>query len=349
MAPPYNSSQFAYELPSAINVGPWKPRTFSWVRIWLQTPYGWLNSSPSQPVSPCMLCTISHAEVYCCYCIYLNVFCWSSSFAAEHRDNISPPFGQNEPIIFAQSSKHDDGPPLFDAPEEEGDNDDNDSDRDWPLPPSPRDRDSRSGNDQLDDTRNHTADDGNRSSIKKKPRKRSPPVLRQSLFSTSPPRRQPLTATTAIPAAPRRSGRRINNDGTNDSYGRSGAVGGKEEKKQSTRRGVRARSGDILLKNYAPAEQMPPPPPQVESGRTPSVRDGRSGNSGGSGGERASASQAHGVHSGWQGRGDVEERGGLGLSAASVGSVEGELRGGELERVRGRVADLGAAIETSQV
>lgn len=40
---------------------------------------------------------------------------------------------------------------------------------------------------------------------------------------------------------------------------------------------------------------------------------------------------------------------GKGSSTASIGSVGSELRGGELERVRGRVADLSAAIETSQV
>lgn len=40
---------------------------------------------------------------------------------------------------------------------------------------------------------------------------------------------------------------------------------------------------------------------------------------------------------------------GRGSSTASIGSVGSELRGGELERVRGRVADLSAAIETSQV
>lgn len=54
--------------------------------------------------------------------------------------------------------------------------------------------------------------------------------------------------------------------------------------------------------------------------------------------------------------GGKKEEAGLGSSsvtvaaaAASAGSVAGELRGGELERVRGRVADLGAAIEMSQV
>lgn len=52
-----------------------------------------------------------------------------------------------------------------------------------------------------------------------------------------------------------------------------------------------------------------------------------------------------GVRSG----GRVEQEAGLRLSATSIGSVGGELRGGELERVRGRVADLGVAIETSQV
>lgn len=56
-----------------------------------------------------------------------------------------------------------------------------------------------------------------------------------------------------------------------------------------------------------------------------------------------------GVRSGGGGGGEKEEGAGLGSLAASAGSVAGELRGGELERVRGRVADLGAAIETSQV
>lgn len=93
----------------------------------------------------------------------------------------------------------------------------------------------------------------------------------------------------------------------------------------------------IMPKEFAPAEQMPPPPPRI------------GGNSGGSGGESKSASKARGVLSRSKGRNGEEEREGLRLSTASIGSVEGELRGGELERVRGRVADLGAAIETSQV
>lgn len=94
----------------------------------------------------------------------------------------------------------------------------------------------------------------------------------------------------------------------------------------------------IVHKQSASAEQMPPPP-------QPRTR----GNGGGSGGESTSASQARRLLSRGKGRSGQGEREGLGLSAASIGSVEGELRGGELERVRGRVADLGAAIETSQV
>lgn len=98
------------------------------------------------------------------------------------------------------------------------------------------------------------------------------------------------------------------------------------------------------------SQQMPPPPPQpqpprrVGGGGTSSFRDSRGGSSRGEGGgDRADV----GVRTG--GRGEEEDKEGLGLSAASIGSVAGELRGGELERVRGRVADLGAAIETSQV
>lgn len=90
-------------------------------------------------------------------------------------------------------------------------------------------------------------------------------------------------------------------------------------------------------------QMPPPPPPQRNGGGAPSFRDSRRGSRGDGSGERADA----GVRTG--GRGEEEEEAGLGLSAASIGSVAGELRGGELERVRGRVADLGAAIETSQV
>lgn len=90
----------------------------------------------------------------------------------------------------------------------------------------------------------------------------------------------------------------------------------------------------------------PPPPQQLVGGGTPSFGDSRRGTSGDGSGNRAGV-YTRGVRTG--GQDEEEEKAGLGLSAASIGSVAGELRGGELERVRGRVADLGAAIETSQV
>ena len=105
----------------------------------------------------------------------------------------------------------------------------------------------------------------------------------------------------------------------------------------------------------AAAGPILPPPPRAggASGGTrgrgsgggsgaPYVRD-RSVDGGGGDGKGGSS---HGVRSGG---GQGEQGRGRGMSVASVGSVDGELRGGELERVRGRVADLGAAIETSQV
>lgn len=89
------------------------------------------------------------------------------------------------------------------------------------------------------------------------------------------------------------------------------------------------------------------PPAQRIGGRASSFRESRRGSSGDGSVDRADVPYAGGVRTG--GRDEEEEKAGLGLSAASIGSVAGELRGGELERVRGRVADLGAAIETSQV
>lgn len=92
------------------------------------------------------------------------------------------------------------------------------------------------------------------------------------------------------------------------------------------------------------------------------VQRSRSGTKSADGGNRASgvsgggdASSSAGVLRGSRSGGRMDHRNeddmtaGLRLSAGSIGSVAGELRGGELERVRGRVADLGAAIETSQV
>ena len=70
---------------------------------------------------------------------------------------------------------------------------------------------------------------------------------------------------------------------------------------------------------------MRPPPPRARVGSTAEARGTRRG------GQKNDAG------------------GGGGLSTASVGPVGGMLRGGELERVRGRVKDLGTAIEMSQV
>ncbi|CAN0404613.1 unnamed protein product [Ascophyllum nodosum] len=71
-------------------------------------------------------------------------------------------------------------------------------------------------------------------------------------------------------------------------------------------------------------DRMRPPPPRARVGSTAEARGTRRG------GQKNDAG------------------GGGGLSTASVGPVGGMLRGGELERVRGRVKDLGTAIEMSQ-
>ncbi|CAM9168593.1 unnamed protein product, partial [Ectocarpus fasciculatus] len=236
-------------------------------------------------------------------------------------------------------SRRDQGPPLFDAATENITVDGGNGDA-W-LPPD-RDRDSSGG--------------------EWEPRKRQPPLLRHSLLgssasprSKSPPPRPPNPAI----ASATRTGRREEGNGGS---GRRVLTSRESDKRQHpTRRRPEARNGSdddddddddgLLYDTAAGAEQMPPPPPtQTRRGGTPGFRDNRQGNSGGGGGgHAASSSRARGrARSG--GRGEEErERDGPGLSAAvSVGSVGGELRGGELERVRGRVADLGAAIETSQ-
>ena len=185
-------------------------------------------------------------------------------------------------------------------------------------------------------------------------RGREPPsLLRYSLLATPAP--APTLTPTATPTstastAPRsRSGRRATTSADEST------VSAKPKRADRKRGPSTAAAGPML-----------PPPPRAggvvggargrnDSGggsdgatylRERSLSGGGGGHSGGGSGDAIGGPNC-GVRSG--GGGQVERERGLGLSAASVGSVDGELRGAELERVRGRVADLGAAIETSQV
>ena len=246
------------------------------------------------------------------------------------RRDISPFFPST---IRPTSSKRDAGPPLFDA-YEASDQVDGNGDGDWP--PRGRDRDIRSGDNQPGEYYHAVDSSNNGSSSSRGFRRRTPPpppLLRHSLLAPSSP--PPRTAAAAI--EDRQQIRSAGSMGDNYRHQRAAAAveeGQQQQQQQQQRTRVESRK----------SQQMPPQPPQRVGGRgTSSFRDSRGGGIGDGGGDRADV----GVRTG--GRDEEEEKAGLGLSAASIGSVGGELRGGELERVRGRVADLGAAIETSQV
>lgn len=100
----------------------------------------------------------------------------------------------------------------------------------------------------------------------------------------------------------------------------------------------------------ASTDGLPSPRPRTPSASAAVTMSRKSGCNGGIGPDDG----MRGVRSGGGGGRASKVRKGkdsLGVSATSAGSslVAGELRGGELEKVQGRVADLGAAIETSQV
>ncbi|CAN0054832.1 unnamed protein product [Scytosiphon promiscuus] len=181
-------------------------------------------------------------------------------------------------------------------------------------------------------------------------RKQAPPLLRHSLFAPASPVRSPPVAApaAALPAArdlrgtSNTSGDNRNNEKVN---ARLAATDETRSRRHPTRRRAEARNTGGSSKQL-----KPPPPPERTRSDASRFRDSRGNSSrGGGGGAHGDAARARGVCSGGVGRGEEENRGDVGLSTASVGSVAGELRGGELELVRGRVADLGAAIETSQV
>lgn len=167
---------------------------------------------------------------------------------------------------------------------------------------------------------------------------------------------------TAAPAVP--------THGDNRSNDRSDLVGSNGAGEQRTRRGSPRLLRHLLLTR----QPQPPPQPQPQSTSTvtPSCQPNRSHCD-----ERAAGTvrddewrsclgdmdivlsstpsrrsragdlaEACRTRMGGEAKRGAEERG---SSTASIGSVGSELRGGELERVRGRVADLSAAIETSQV